>query len=174
MHCLKLFDGIPFFPGEGISVLQIFVSCEIPQSFLRHETFHFKLIQKPLTLFSGDSPRGSEFVLTCCRTLLCPLAPACSTSSIFVPFSASHNPSISCTKSEPLPAYLFFLPNRDLQGDAFFIFKKIPTRILVLCIFLASSCTCYLFHTSCIDTPFDVLSPQFSDPQNSTFLLASA
>ena len=35
--------------------MQGLVSCEIPHSVLRHETFHFKLIQKPLVLFSCDS-----------------------------------------------------------------------------------------------------------------------
>ena len=46
--------------GRPPSVLQSFVSCEIPWTFLRHETLHFKHIQKPLILFSCHS---SFFVL---------------------------------------------------------------------------------------------------------------
>ena len=48
----------------------------------------------------------------------CPVALACNTSSIWVPFSASHNPSISCAMSEFHTAHLFFLPNRDLQAPS--------------------------------------------------------
>ena len=58
-----------------------------------------------------------EFVLTFCRTLLCLLALAYSSSSISVPVSASCNPSISCTKSGSPLVYQLFLPNHDLPGD---------------------------------------------------------
>ena len=49
---LILSDGISFFLVQGTSVWQSFVLRKIPQSFLRHETFHLKLVQKPDTLFS--------------------------------------------------------------------------------------------------------------------------
>ena len=132
-----------FFPRQGTSILQNFVSCEISQSFLRHETFHLKLIQKHLVLFSRDfpllsfnfpvvcllwqepcRPREPEYLSTICSALLCTLAPTCSSSSIWVAFRASHSPSISCTRSEFHPAFPFFLPNRDLLDVAFSIFPK--------------------------------------------------
>ena len=86
------------------------------------------------------------------RALLCPLGPACSSSSIWVPYSASHGPSIHCTISKFYPAYLFFLPNRELpKRAAFSIFPKFPDKYLrLLCIYMASSCTYILLqsHTS--------------------------
>ena len=136
---------------------------------MRHETFHLKLIRM-LLICVCDSPCLSfNFPILCllCRSsavlenlnslqhlfhdILCPLAPACSSSSIWVPFSASHSPSISCTISEFHPAYLFFLPNRDLPGVAL-NFQICSTSISVLCILMASSCTYCPFHISYTDT----------------------
>ena len=72
-------------------------------------------------------------------------------------------------------------PIRVLPDVAFSIFQNFLTSTSALCILLASSCTCCLFHTSRNDThwfqhttPFDVSFPLFSDPRKSTFLSASA
>ena len=64
----------------------------------------------------------SGFVLPSCRALLCPLSPACSSSSILVLFSVSHSPSIFCTKSDLHPACPIFSPYRGLPNIAFTIF----------------------------------------------------
>ena len=51
-----------------------------------------------LASLAGILPsQGPEFVSTFCRALSCSLPPACSSSSILVPFSVSHSPSIFCT-----------------------------------------------------------------------------
>ena len=110
-----------------------------------------------------------EFVSTSCRTLLCPLPPACNSSSVLVPFSASHCPNIFCTKSEPLPVCPFFPPRHVVPTCRFpHLPQKCLTNISVLCIFLATSCTYCLFHISCNHTcwsrnttPFDASFPPF-------------
>ena len=122
MHGLVLSDNVSFFLWQCTSVLQHFHSGEIPWTFCAmnppisksfHNLLYSFLVILLFVLRSSSSLlpwqgscrlQGPEFVLTSCRTLLCPLAPACSNSSILVPFSVSHGPSIFCTKSEFHPA----------------------------------------------------------------------
>ena len=171
MHGLVLSYDVSFFFGQYTSVLQLFLSCEILLTFLRHESSHFELIPKSSVFLSCNSPllsfdlknsllpcqgscrlQGLEFVLTSCRTLLCPLAPACSSSSFFVPFSVSHRPNIFGTRSIFLTACQFFLPHRVLPNGPFSICPISLTSTWALYIVLAFSRTCCLFHTSCVDT----------------------
>ena len=126
-------------------------------------------------------PPEPESVLTSCRALLCPPAPACNNSSISVTFFASHSPNMFCTRSKHLPVYPFFKPNHDLQSDAFPISQNLLTKMLVLHIFLASSCVCLHFPTPHASIPAGFCTPfrsmfrllSFFGPRKSTFLLAS-
>ena len=133
--------------GQCISILQYCLSGNVPQTFLCHGSSRFELIpQSPAFLpcnpsfLSFNLPvfcllcRGSchlqepEFDSTCCHALLCPLATACSSSSMLVPFSVSHTQGIFCTRSRPPAAYPLFLPNRDLQSDALLHFPKFSDK----------------------------------------------
>ena len=161
--------------------------------------FWSNLFKKPLILLSRNSLWSFNPPASCLRcwdpTVLkdlnplqhvallfgCPTAPACSSSSVSVPFFASRIPNTFCTISRLLPVCPFFRPGHDLENDAFSILPNFLTRILVRCIFLAASCICCIFHISYIDTyllphttPSDALSPPYSDPQRSTFLSALA
>ena len=117
------------------------------------------------------------FVSTFCRPLLCPRALACSHSSIWVTFSASHSPSIFCTRSKLLPACQFFASDRVLPSIAFPTFPNSSSDIWSQCMFLACSCTCCLCRISCNEicwhlhtTPFGASFPHSFYSQRSFWL----
>ena len=88
----------------------------------------------------------------------------------FVPFQASHSPSIFCTQSKLLPACLFFLPNRDLQSDAVSI-PKISRQVFWSCAFS------WHLHVLAASSAHASILVGLSTPlrsRRSTFLLASA
>ena len=67
-------------------------------AFLVILLFFFLQSSRSLPTWQGPCHlQESGFVSTTCRILLCPLSPACSSSSIWVRFSVSHSPSIFCT-----------------------------------------------------------------------------
>ena len=137
---------------------QDFFSGKIPQSFLRHKTFHFKIVQEPLILLSRDSSHvsfnpssflppllgpshlpGLESSSEFCHTLGNPSVPACNNSSVLVPFFASRIQNTFYTISGPLSACPLFSPGHGHPRVVFTIFPNSLTRISVMYIFLASS-----------------------------------
>ena len=138
MHGLVLSHNVSFFLRQCTSVLQHLLSLA---------TFHRPLCAMNPPVWNSFNNLMYSFLvilLLCCpsifqflasltallpssriwirfyifRVLLCPLAPACSSPSVLVPFPVSHSPRIFYTKSNCFPTCPFFLPYRVLPHVA--------------------------------------------------------
>ena len=179
MHGLVFSYDVTFFLGQSTSILQNFVSGEIPEPLLRHKTFHFKLILKPSILLPRDSPFLSfNFPILCLfgtdntvfedlNSFLHFTMPFCT--YVFRLQQFINLGPILCLALPALPApnQNFTLPLHSSYQQIVatqIIFPKRLTSTSALYIFLASSCTYCLVRISSIDTcwpphtiPFDAL-----------------